>query len=131
MLGGGLQIADGVGKFKGAPVDATGNARATLVQLLGVLVDWFPSPTEGWHIGSQVGLGGIAVTDSLRDSSSVAFTGSLFGGYDWWIGPEWSLGMLLSLSSGTSEALKQSNGDATGYSFTPLAFGVEATILWH
>jgi hypothetical protein len=132
VVGGALRIADGVGEFTGAPLDAGGHARVTLVQLVGVFVDWFPNEVDGWHVGSQLGLGGVGVTDSLsRDSSALAFTGSIFGGYDWWIGPQWSLGVLMSLSTATSEAMSQSNGDATGYSFTPLAFGLEATILWH
>jgi hypothetical protein len=111
---------------------------------LGVFVDWYPVPTDGWHVGSQLGLGVTGVTDSLmRNSSAPELAGSIFGGYDWWIGPQWSLGVLMSLStasSGTMTCAQQgsgacgqaaSSGDQTGYSFTPLAFGLEASLLWH
>jgi hypothetical protein len=63
--------------------------------------------------------------------SAGTFTGSLFGGYDWWIGPQWSLGMLLSLATATSAALTDSNNQPTGYSFTPLVFALEGSLLWH
>lgn len=132
VIGGALRIADGLGPFTGAPPDAPGNATASLGQLLGVFVDWYPAPTDGWHVGSQVGLGITSVTDSLsRESSGPALAGSVFGGYDWWIGPQWSLGLLMSLSTATTATMVDSTHNDTGYSFRPLAFGVEASILWH
>lgn len=132
VVGGGLRIADGVGRFTGGPPDAPGNATVSVGHILGVLVDWFPAPTEGWHVGSQLGLGLTTVTDSsLRESSAFAFAGSIFGGYDWWIGPQWSLGLLMSLTTASTEAMTDGGGNSTGYAFTPLAFAVEASILWH
>jgi hypothetical protein len=132
VLGGGLRIADGVGRFTGGPPDAPGNATASVGQLLGVFVDWFPVPTEGWHVGSQLGLGVTTVTDSsLKESSALAFAGSIFGGYDWWIGPQWSLGLLMSLSTASSEAMTDGGGNQTGYVLTPIAFAIEGSILWH
>jgi hypothetical protein len=133
VLGGALRITDGVGEFTGGPPDATANAGASLAQILGVFVDWYPAPADGWHVGSQVGLGVTGISDSqMRDSSAVAFAGSIFGGYDWWIGPQWSLGVLMSLSTASSEKLADNSTKVdTGYTFTPLAFGLEATILWH
>jgi hypothetical protein len=144
VLGGALRLADGVGQFTGGPSDASGSATASVVQVLGVFVDWYPAPSDGWHVGSQLGLGVTGVTDSLtRTSSAPELAGSIFGGYDWWIGPQWSLGVLMSLStasSGTMTCGQQasgacgqaaSSGDQTGYSFTPLAFALEASLLWH
>jgi hypothetical protein len=133
VLGGALRVTDGVGQFTGSPPDATGNAGASLAQILGVFVDWYPAPADGWHVGGQVGLGVTSISDALmRDSSAAVFAGSIFGGYDWWIGPQWSLGVLMSLSTASSGNMADnSTKDETGYTFTPLAFGLEATILWH
>ncbi len=133
VLGGALRVTDGVGQFTGGPPNATGNAAASLAQVLGVFVDWYPAPTDGWHVGTQAGLGVTGISDALmRDSSAVAFAGSVFGGYDWWIGPQWSLGVLMSLSTASSEKMADNSSKVdTGYTFTPLAFGLEATILWH
>jgi len=132
VLGGALRYADGVGGFTGSPPDATGNAQGSFVQL-GAFVDWYPVPDEGWHVGTQVGLGATGVQDSRpRNSSGGALAGSIFGGYDWWIGPQWSLGLLMSLSTATSSGMTDdASGQQTGYSFTPLAFGLEASLLWH
>jgi hypothetical protein len=132
VLGGGLRIDDGVGRFTGGPPEAPGNATASVGQILGVFVDWFPAPTDGWHVGSQLGLGVTTVTDSsLKETSALAFAGSIFGGYDWWIGPQWSLGLLMSLSTASSEALTDGGGNQTGYVLAPLALAIEGSILWH
>ncbi len=131
VIGGALRLEDGVGAFNGGPMDAPGNANGTFVQL-GPFVDWYPTPEDGWHVGAQAGPGVTGVTDSQsRTSSAIALAGSIFGGYDWWIGPQWSLGVALSLSTATSSGMTDSNGQGTGYSFTPLAFALEATLLWH
>jgi hypothetical protein len=132
VLGGGLRFAYGGGPFAGSPVDAQGNGSANLVES-GVLVDWYPAPEDGWHIGGKLGLGSEGVSDSFPRYSTTDwnFASALLGGYDWWIAPQWSLGMLMSLATAASAALKDSNGQPTGYSFTPLIVALEVSLLRH
>jgi hypothetical protein len=53
---------------------------------IGPFIDWFPADTGGAHVGGMVGLGLI----HLEGSRGVG--GSLWTGYDFWIGQQWSLG---------------------------------------
>lgn len=61
------------------------------VVVLGPMVDWFPDPKGGGHVGAMVGIGGIGLSGD--DGKSSSGTGaSLWGGYDFWVGEQWSLG---------------------------------------
>ena len=121
----------GDGTFAGGPPGATGTASAGVVQL-GLLADWYPVPEGGWHVGGIVGFGGVSVTDSSgADSSSATLGASILGGYDWWIGPQWSLGVMMALSTATSESMRDSNRIDTGYSFVPIGVAIEGSLLWH
>jgi hypothetical protein len=132
VVGGTLRFADGVGRFKGSPADATGTGSGYFGQIGSLFVDWYPDPERGWHAGAVAGLGNSGVTDSRgRDSSAVGFAFGVLAGHDWWIGPQWSLGVLMSLLSSTSATMTDANGNSTGYAFTPLVAALEASILWH
>jgi hypothetical protein len=65
----------------------------------GPFIDWFPDETGGAHFGGMVGLGVIHLEDN------VGIGGSLWGGYDFWVGKQWSLGGELrgTLASGGRE----------------------------
>ena len=118
------------GKFHGGP-QPEHDATATNGQL-GVLVDWFPQPTGGWHVGAIAGLGVVTLSDSdIRTSSGLGFGGSLFGGYDFWIGAQWSLGLQAVFSATSSATLKDSDQDDTGYKFNALSAGLEYTFTLH
>ena len=64
---------------------------------IGPFVDWFPDPHGGGHIGALIG---SASTIDYYDQNnqrtrSSGFAAGLFGGYDFWIGEQWSAGVLL------------------------------------
>ncbi|MEZ4220234.1 MAG: autotransporter outer membrane beta-barrel domain-containing protein [Polyangiaceae bacterium] len=61
------------------------------VVVLGPFVDWFPDETGGAHVGLIAGIGGIGVQDQNGDSAT-GFGAALFGGYDFWVGKQWSIG---------------------------------------
>lgn len=63
--------------------------------------------------------------------SALDFAASLFGGYDWWIGPQWSLGLAGAASAGTAVELTDSNGKGSGYGVTPYAVMLEGSLLFH
>jgi hypothetical protein len=70
--------------------------------LLGVTLDWFPDAQGGWHLGATLG-GAWAYSrlpDQPLDFEGLGGTGgglALHGGYGWWVGDQWSLGVLMRL----------------------------------
>ena len=72
--------------------------------ILGASVDWYPSPTGGFHAGGTLGIAwAVAETPAGSDFDDIGGAGlgaSLGAGYDWWVGEEWSLGVLGRFSGG-------------------------------
>jgi hypothetical protein len=101
--------------------------------VIAALVDWFPDEHGGWHIGGALGLNAVSVTNSSAQItwSGVGFGGRLFGGYDRWIGPEWSLGIGGALFAGSSASMKDNSRNDTGYEFGSIGASLEATLLYH
>jgi hypothetical protein len=64
---------------------------------IGLFADYYPEPTDGLHFLASVGMGWLDVsrpdTSSERNPSGVLL--GLGGGYEWFIGPTVSLGVLL------------------------------------
>ena len=130
------------GPFANATVTANGRTRSASHDaqggfgMIGVLVDWYPKPTGGWHTGFATGLGGIGMTNSADNSDlgGVNFAGSVFGGYDWALGRNWALGLQLTASGGTSAKLQTDlDSDHThdsGYRLAPFSVGVQASVLY-
>jgi hypothetical protein len=56
------------------------------VGALGPFVDWFPDERGGLHVGAMLGLALLGLPGDQ------GFAGSLWGGYDVWVGNQWSLG---------------------------------------
>lgn len=120
------------GKFKGRPPEEAEEDASAASAMLGVLVDWFPLPEDGWHVGAALGFAGITLTDSaIADAVGPAFSAKLFGGYDWWVGPQWSLGLAAVFSATPSSSLVDSEGDKNGYRFHTLSAGLSGSITLH
>jgi len=119
------------GKFNGRPQgqeDDASMARA----MLGVLVDWYPRADDGWHVGAAIGFAGITLTDaSIADAAGAAFSAKLFGGYDWWIGSQWSLGLAALFAATPSTTLRDRDGDRNGYRFYTLSAGLAWSLTLH
>jgi hypothetical protein len=132
------------GPFENATVTANGKThkasdRATGgFGMLGVLVDWYPEPSGGWHLGGSTGVGAIVLTNSAdeRDLGGVNLAGSVFGGYDWALGRKWSLGLQLVVSGATrtkmmeEDPAEKNDTRDTGYRLTPFSVGVQASVLY-
>jgi hypothetical protein len=117
---------------RGPTAAASGDATASLAELA-LLVDWYPDPAGGWHAGGSAGVGATGVTtqaDGSRMGSLVA-AGSVFGGYDFWVGRSWSLGLALILAGASSATLNDTNGNSTGYRMMPLSIGLQTSILYY
>ncbi|HYQ02268.1 MAG TPA: hypothetical protein VER96_26520 [Polyangiaceae bacterium] len=106
--------------------------------MVGMMFDWYPDPSGGWHFGAAPGLGVTILTNQAdhRDFGGVNFAGSAFGGYDWALGRKWSLGLQLVVSGGTQTKLveedhsKENDVRDTGYRLTPFSVGVQASVLY-
>jgi hypothetical protein len=130
VVAGAFRVEQVRGTLHGA-TNPQGNATATVGQI-GLLMDWFPRPTDGWHAGGLVSLGIVSIADSkLPDSAGAAFAASLFGGYDFWIGPEWSLGVMATFTATTRATLKDSNQNNSGYELNALAGGLDVSVVFH
>jgi hypothetical protein len=72
------------------------------VVALGPSIDWYPSPTGGFHFGGMVGVGAAWARLPEEDVyDGIGGGGGALGlqvGYDWWVAHEWSLGGLLRLT---------------------------------
>jgi hypothetical protein len=120
--------------FTGYPTGAQKGWTANAARI-GGLVDWFWNDHRGGHIGGLLALGLTSLTNDAASISwgGVGFGAEAFGGYDFWIGPEWSLGIQGALSFSPNTPLKDTNanGNDTGYSFGTFAFAVQGTLLYH
>ena len=144
VLGVAFRVWSGGGTFDGGPtVRATYmQAGQTTTKLLdqaslaafeiGALLDWYPRPTGGWHVGLSAGVGGFTITDGADNSStSTALTGALFGGYQFWVAGGLSAGLSAVVSTAFKASPTDSAGNATGYDLQWLAVGLQGAIAFH
>ncbi len=79
VIGGGVQGNIGLG-----------NGNVGLNYLVGPFFDAFPNNKDGWHLGIMLGASGMTQNTDIFGGG-----GSIWGGYDIWVAPEWSAGFLL------------------------------------
>lgn len=96
---------------------------------LNFLVDWYPSPEGGWHVGGDLGIGLVTLTNNKGAGGDL--TASVFGGYDWWFAEQWSFGPMLAVSGGSQAAINDSNGNDTGYRLRAGTIALLASFLYH
>ncbi len=101
VVGGGFvgqDISDPKIELDGEEVDdddTFDNDNSLGMVLVGPFVDWFPDPHGGAHVGAMVGIAAIGLSnggDEDDNQSSTGWGGSLWGGYDFWVANQWSLG---------------------------------------
>jgi len=76
-----------------------------LYSVLGVLLDYYPDPTGGWHVAMTLGIGDADIQIRENESSDAGIGVLVGGGYDFWVGEQWSLGAAARLGyiSGASD----------------------------
>ncbi len=89
--------------------------RAT-VSMLGLFVDWYPNPKDGWHVEGAVGPTAVSFTGT-NALSGTGFGAMLGGGYEWFVSDNWSLGILGRLQLATP-SLAFSSAPSTPYKST-------------
>lgn len=95
VLGGGFvgqDIVEPTVKVEQSPSgEVVAHNQALGIGALGPFVDWYPDDRSGVHLGALAGLGVIGLTNE-NDESATGLGLSLFGGYDFWVGEQWSIG---------------------------------------
>jgi hypothetical protein len=61
------------------------------VGALGPFLDFYPNDRGGLHFGAMAGLALLGLTNGAG-KTSFGFAGALWGGRDFWVGEQWSLG---------------------------------------
>ncbi len=114
----------------GASVAASRGATATMSKL-GLLLDWYPDVSRGWHAGASVGAGALDVRNLATDTRFTGFglSGGVFAGYDWAFAPQWSGGLELAAEALSSAPLKRDRND-TGYELKGFWVGLQGSLLY-
>ena len=118
----------GAATVQGSSSSGIGGAQASF-GALNFLVDWYPSPEGGWHVGGDVGVGVISLTQNVGAGADLSL--SAFGGYDWWFADQWSFGPMLAVSGGSLAAINDSNNNDTGYRLRAGSIAALASFVYH
>lgn len=99
------------------------------ISVVGVLIDYYFNPREGFHVQGALGIGGLSFAeddDTFSDTSLTAAGGGMMlgVGYEAWVGTQWSLGAVarVLVVGGTARAddndsiLADEDFDARGFS---------------
>lgn len=144
VLGGGIYGASLSGieyKAKVLGTTFTYEADSALVSMVGPFVDFYPNPQQGFHAQAAIALSIVSAGQGKYnatyggsfppdDYSGTGFGLVLGAGYEWWIGEQWSLGVLgrVQYTSATLKANSNSYADADFSAWIP---GVLVDITYH
>lgn len=99
--------------------------------ILGPFFDWYPNPRGGFHFGGVIGPAVLSASDSQTGdtlSSSKGAGASLTAGYDFWVSPQWSIGLGARLFGGS---VSQSYGDGSTEKNRVSGATLSVSALWH
>jgi hypothetical protein len=110
--------------------------RISQLGILGPLVDWYFFPKYGFHAEASPGLATFvagASVPKVEGPFAQAHTATGFGfmlgvGYDWWVGDQWSMGVLARVIYGSTSG---SDGEGTQFSHGNYAPAFMITLTYH
>lgn len=137
VLGGGLYAASIETPFvfegNGRPLPSEFR-RPDSFAILGIMGDFYPNPRRGLHMQGALGvaaLTGLNPGGSLWSDRHVAVgAGAMLGiGYDWWVGEQWSIGVL---ARGTAGAMAEDDAHgARWFHFAAAWPSILLTVTYH
>lgn len=144
VLGGGIYGASLSGieyKVNAAGTSITFKADSALVSMIGPFVDFYPNPEQGFHIQGALALSVVSADKGNYNSTAGgeyppdSYSGTGFGlmlgtGYEWWIGQQWSLGLLGRLQYATA-TLKSDSGAYVDADFSAWIPGLLLEVTYH
>ena len=96
VIGGGLVLTDMASpEYEGDALNegpVTDDTSSITSSNFGPFVDVFFGPNNGGHVGAMIGFGGLSLEDEDEDPTS-GLGLALFGGYNFWVSDQWSLGV--------------------------------------
>jgi hypothetical protein len=100
--------------------------------LVGPFIDVFPSPRRGLHFGGGFGVGFLSLPNEpdqphpRQALESFGGGGTLFGGYDFWVSSNWSLGGMLRVF-----AIRTRERSSLDYTATTRSLTLLFTAIYH
>lgn len=128
VVGGGLltqMAASPSVAYSGARVDglANGASKEVTTWMAGPMIDVFPDPSGGLHLGGLLGLADLGLQDAAGNHARGVGM-SVWAGYGFWAATQWSLGGLVRLSAiGTGRSI---GTGATQYDVSDGTFAITA-----
>ncbi|HYQ26326.1 MAG TPA: hypothetical protein VER04_03880 [Polyangiaceae bacterium] len=97
--------------------------------ILAYFVDIFPNPQRGLHLGGALGVasGAAEVKDNGRKFQGAGLGLQAWGGYEFWVSPQWSLGGMLRFAGSVTGDEQESVGSQASLGAATLSF----TALYH
>lgn len=116
---------------EGKPIKLSDQGESSATEV-GLLIDWYPRKSLGWHTGVSAGIGMVSVINDADNTTwaGSSLSGGVFGGYDWYLGKSWSMGLALSLRGARSATLKDSDGNDTGYRLSAFSTTVDWSVAY-
>lgn len=96
--------------------------------MVGFFADAFPDPEAGFHFGGALGL--ASASSEIKDGRKFEGSGlglQAFGGYDFWVGEQWTIGGMARLMG----SLTRETRDGTKYETSLGGFTLSFTALYH
>jgi hypothetical protein len=137
VLGGGLYTASVETPFvfegSGRPLPSEFR-RPDLFGLVGIMGDFYPNPRRGLHLQGALGIAGLTGLNPggsiWSDRHLAVGGGAMLGiGYEWWVGEQWSMGIL---GRGTVGALAEDDAHgARWFHFVAAWPSILFTVTYH
>lgn len=133
VLGGALHTMSLAKRRRGRlpmPAGEAYDEHVASLSTIGVVADWYPDPSRGFHGQVMLGAGVLRLSDTA--DSDYAASGSVLSaglGHEWWVGPEASLGILARFD--WASLAFHEDEPPTDYEHGLLHLGVMATATYH
>jgi hypothetical protein len=98
---------------------------------VGPFVEWYPDPKKGWHFGALAGAGVVHLATPAASETSSVLGLTAIAGYDWWISPDWSLGINATASASTDASPLDAGSTGVRYGLAPLSASFEVGVAYH
>lgn len=143
-LGAGVVLAFGIASnnLQGYKLDTNAGANdpndATLTNV-GLLIDWYVDPKKGFHVFGMPGQTLLSVnrsgtrrlddgTTTQNDTLGTGLGLTVGAGYEWFVGDEWSIGVL---GRYTTASLEDPESGTTKFKYKTSAFGILGVATFH
>ncbi|MFW5741264.1 MAG: hypothetical protein ACOC1F_12955 [Myxococcota bacterium] len=103
---------------------------AATLSVLGLYADWYLDPASGFHLQGMLGAGTLLLSDTADSDYAPAGSAACFGaGYEWWIGPDSSAGLVARAD--WASLVYEDDDEGIELEHTLLQVGVMGTVTYH